>query len=327
MLIKTYIVLATHTGGRIKRGDPVHVGIYACDHCEKQFEKRASQMIGKSHHFCSKPCRNAECKRSGKIGVARTKTCLERYGVQNTFQSPELQARIRLTVKERYAVDHIMHLSSVREKISKANVIRWNMMTNETLRTMQRKKKVTCMRLYGVEHPMKSAHIRQRATQSMIDHGFLRSKAERFLESMLVSLFGRHDVMTQVWQNNVAGRNHPVDLYVSSLKLMIEYDGYWHCREDIKERDEEFNAWCIVQKRKLLRVSETELAIILERTASRLPKKTKQLEELATNKALSNLRRTVMLAAASDQRVMHANDYTITMPPTTAASVKLEPNV
>jgi very-short-patch-repair endonuclease len=327
VLLKIQTTKASRTGGRIKKGDPVMIGLYRCDHCNKEFEKRCSQMIGKCNHFCSRSCRNAERTRSGLIGKTREATCIELYGVRNTFQSDVFQAKTSETMLQRYGVVHAMDIPAAREKVTQANIQRWALTTTEDIANIQHKKRMTCIERYGVEHPMMSIDVRQRATQSMLDRGFLRSKAERFLESMLVTLFGRHDVMTQIWQNNVAGRNHPVDIYVRSLRLMIEYDGYHHHRPEVKQRDEEFNIWCVNHNRRLLRITESELSTVLGRIQTRLPNRLKRLAELATPEALSTLHSLVTIASTMQVNIITAHTVlqTITTPPTTASCVKLEP--
>lgn len=289
------------------------MGVYECDHCNMVIERRVSQMKGKVNHFCTRACMNAERGGDGLIGKTRNQTCLELFGVPNAFQSPEKQVKAQQTMLRRYGVEHAMGVREARLKVINANIRRWRNTTDIDRQVMQNKRKATCIERYGVDHPMKSPTIAQRATQTMLDHGFLRSRGEKLLHAMLVELYTNNDVLTQVWQNNVAGRNHPVDLYVKSLRLLIEFDGNWHhSRDHIKQRDKEFDAWCVDKGRKLLRISEAELCVMLGCRTHRLPaaRSNRSIETLISTQALSSLRMLVERAAALPQMVFSASDIT-----------------
>lgn len=328
MILRTHFLKATHTGGRIRKGSDVEVGVFACDHCKKEFEKRLSQMKDKTNHFCSKRCVHNERKASGLVGRSRIETCKNRWGVSNTFQSPEKQAKARQTLLTTYGVSHSMHIPEVVQKLSQANIKRWSLMSSDVCTLIQEKRKVTCIKRYGVDHPMKSSIVANRVLQAMLDGGHLRSKGERLIERMLCMIFERENVQTQVWQNNVAGRNHPVDFYIKSHRLMIEFDGdYWHDRISTKIRDEEFNTWCVENKRKLVRISESELTTFLGRTSRRLPRQ-EHLDALITQQTLDGFRALINNTVTSIHvgTVVTLTDLQrMTTPPTTASDVKFEP--
>ena len=78
-----------------------------------------------------------------KIAEKRRKTNLERYGVENTFQSEEKKEKIKQTMKEKYGVEHPLQS---KEFMNKA--------------------KDTMIERYGVEHALHSEELRDKILQT-----------------------------------------------------------------------------------------------------------------------------------------------------------------
>lgn len=302
MLIRVYERPALRTGGRIKAGDLLRICVFRCDLCEKEFEKRQTQT-NSTYNFCSKDCLHEARKPGGLVNRAVKNACTQKYGVENAFQSDVIREKIKQVYLEKYGVDHPMRTDDNRLRQSEKNRIRWkDMSSTERLRISQ-KTKSTCLTRYGVDAPMKDPEIRRKATQTMLDGGFLRSRGEKFLQALLEKAFVSSSISVQVWKNNVAGRSHPADLRVDSLGILIEYDGnYWHSR--CAARDQEFNDWCVLNGQKLLRISEEDLCLLFETGTKRLPRSIKKLENLMIQKNINKVRRIVECASEAQETVI-----------------------
>ena len=98
--------------------------------------------------YCT-PCTKNNAKEKSK------KTCLEKYGVVNPFQSEENKKKIKATCLEKYGVENAMKLDATKEKYKKTCLEKYgceNTFQNEELK---KKMKETCLQKYGVESATK----------------------------------------------------------------------------------------------------------------------------------------------------------------------------
>ena len=65
------------------------------------------------------PCNSAEAK------AKRERTCIERYGVKNIFQSEVIKSKIKKTLLSKYGVDNISKSEDVIEKRKQTNIERY----------------------------------------------------------------------------------------------------------------------------------------------------------------------------------------------------------
>lgn len=104
---------------------------FKCDRCGSCFKSAC----------CTQTLSNQLCK-SCKI----KHTNLERYGVENVFQSKEIKSKIKETLIKSYGVDNVSKLNSVKNK-----------------------KKQTCFKNYNVEYPSQSKEIREKIINTNIE--------------------------------------------------------------------------------------------------------------------------------------------------------------
>lgn len=104
--------------------------------------------------FCSQKC-------SANSDSTRNKyrqTCLDKYGVENVYQSKEIKDKIKTTNLERYGVPYAFQIEEVQEK-------------SRSPETTQ-KRKDTLLKKYGVDNPLKSSEIQKKvykkATQTKL---------------------------------------------------------------------------------------------------------------------------------------------------------------
>lgn len=120
-------------------------------------------------------CRNCQLKISakGKDGISanekRKKTCLERYGVENTFQSPEKKEKIKQTCMERYGYENAAQVPTIKEKAKRNNLEKYGVTCTLNTEENIKKKKATWIEHYGVDNPNKSSLIREKTKQTNIE--------------------------------------------------------------------------------------------------------------------------------------------------------------
>ena len=113
--------------------------------------------------FCSHECANG----SDDVRDRRKQTTIEKYGVENVFQSPEKRAKSRATIQKRYGVDHQMHVPAVLEKIRATNNERYGTEWQIASEPTRDSAAATNVQRYGHENVFSSPEIRARITGSM----------------------------------------------------------------------------------------------------------------------------------------------------------------
>ena len=159
---KKYIKL----GYDVKVGDIIFINIielpngshvlvnFICDYCNMQAQKEYRKLYNNPKHSCNK----TECIRS------RVKdTNLERYGVENPFQSKEFKQKIKETNLERYGVEHVSQRSDVKEKTKETNLGRYGVDNFFESSTFKDKSRETNIERYGVEQFTESTNFKEKS--------------------------------------------------------------------------------------------------------------------------------------------------------------------
>ena len=106
-------------------------GICKTENCNNTFTKGFRALL-KPNGYCS------ECSKN--VGKEKyKKTCLEKYGVEYSTQSKDVQNKMKKTLLEKYGVEHISHSKEIKEKTKK-----------------------TCLEKYGVDVPSKCKQIQDK---------------------------------------------------------------------------------------------------------------------------------------------------------------------
>ncbi|MFW6172465.1 MAG: DUF7487 domain-containing protein, partial [Elusimicrobiota bacterium] len=102
--------------------------------------------------------------RSSKESQERTKkTNLERYGVENPFQSEEIKEKIRQSNIEKYGVDHPQQNRDIQNKTKQTNLERYGYDNPLKDRDSMKEK---MLKKYGVNNPQKCKNIRDKTRSS-----------------------------------------------------------------------------------------------------------------------------------------------------------------
>lgn len=141
--------------------------------------------------------------------VKRNKTMLERYGVLEPNQNPEIKNRMLETLKqtnlEKYGVEYAMQNPEIAKLSSEL-------------------RQESMLHRYGAANSVQIPEIKEKIFQSRRKNGTLSSSAsEDALYELLIKQFGEFDVL----RNVEIDHRYPfkVDFYIKSLDLFIELNG------------------------------------------------------------------------------------------------------
>ena len=102
----------------------------------------------------------------------RVATTLDKYGVENVFQSEDIKRKSVETMMDRYGVSHNTHVESARNKRARTNLRKYgheNVFGNSDV---QEKRRQSMLRNHGVVYPQQSPEIRARTiTTNMERYG------------------------------------------------------------------------------------------------------------------------------------------------------------
>lgn len=159
-----------------------------CIECGTKWKPRYSGLSTKSFNelrFCSNKCsaNNKEVQRKQKhtykektgydcgFQSPKTKqTILERYGVENVFQSEEIKEKIKQTNLQRYGVEFISQSQQNPEKVKRTNIERYGVENVFQSEEIKEKIKQTNLQRYGVENVShnEEIHIKQNKVRNKI---------------------------------------------------------------------------------------------------------------------------------------------------------------
>lgn len=129
--------------------------------CNKIFNK-LFRNLKKSNAYCEF-CTSANRK------IKATKSFLNKYGVENPFQSEYIKEKIKKTNLETYGVEYHTQSSIVRSKIKKTNLEKYGVEYTIQSSIVIDKIKKTNLEKYGVENPFQSKHIKEKIKKTNLE--------------------------------------------------------------------------------------------------------------------------------------------------------------
>ncbi|MGM9608341.1 MAG: hypothetical protein ACI3XJ_12635 [Oscillospiraceae bacterium] len=131
-----------------------------CDYCGREY------MTSNAKNYRSSCTKHAcpQCNRAKARDVM-----MEKYGVTNPFELPEIQERIRQTNIEKYGVANPAKLESVKEKMQQTMIERYgaaNPMQSDEIKSRVRK---TCLEKYGVINPSSADVCKEKRRNTMLE--------------------------------------------------------------------------------------------------------------------------------------------------------------
>ena len=127
------------------------------------------------------------------------KTCLEKYGVENAFQSTEVKDKIKSTNLKRYGVENPIQSKEIQDKIKQTCLEKYGVEHPMLTIEVKNKIKQTCLEKYGVEHHSKCASVFQHYKNTCLEkYGFDNYELYYAWENIknlknIVPLFSKND--------------------------------------------------------------------------------------------------------------------------------------
>lgn len=219
-----------------------------CDYCglimSKPWHKYLSQHDEK-YGDCCKACRKYKTKN----------TVLDKYGVDNVFQSEDIKNKIKDTMVERYGETNPMNVESFKQKQQDSVLEKYGVDNPSKSDIIKDKKKNTCLENYGVDNPMKCSDIcidvinKQRNFYESIG-STPSSKLEIAMCDVVKSIYGEMATPSRA----IGYYTLDCELIIGNAIIDIEYDGlYWHSSEQAIKRDRRRDAYMKHNGYKVLR--------------------------------------------------------------------------
>ena len=220
---------------------------------------------------CSNQCITKDKECLEKIARTFKKTSLEKYGVENPYQSEEIKQKIRNKLIERYGVDNPSKSEEIRRKIKNTNLEKYGytcamnspeikeQIKQKNLKNLgvewpgqseicREKAKKTLKEKYGYENSQQVPEIKMKTYHTKKKKGLIwKSKEEEMIRDILLEEY--HDLIYHHWSNQYP---HICDYYIPSLDLYIELQSHGsHYRRLFRNTKEDQEELTIIREKSL----------------------------------------------------------------------------
>lgn len=218
-------------------------------------------------------------------------TCLEKYGVENTFQAEKFKEKAKETRLKKYGVEYSGQIKESKEKRKLTNRLRYGAETysqsenfrqenryifydslvlnlkNKKIEVLQNKEeyskciygKFKCLRCNSVwdSEENNSQHIFCKKCQKL-PYSLKEKEVLDFVKTLYNGEILENDKIALAEENG-KGNQKELDIYLPQLKLGIEFNGdFWHSLEEVKQRDAEKKTLCEQKGISLIVIKESE---------------------------------------------------------------------
>jgi hypothetical protein len=184
-----FIEIKEITSKKQSRTSTRQIAVLKCDICKIIFERKIAEYKPEAQfHFCGKDCTNAACKTLLKS--AKEKTCLEKYGVINVFQTEAVKAKLKETCLEKFGFENVSHSPEIAAKKIKNSLEKYGTEypnQNEEIKKrimdislekygnvcslknpeIQAKSIATCQEKWGVDHAYQAKEVHDKIGEAM----------------------------------------------------------------------------------------------------------------------------------------------------------------
>lgn len=132
--------------------------------------KKTKEQLNLNRSNSAKKTYSSKSKEEmNNIKEKRKKTNIERFGVENCYQSEKIKQKIKETCLEKYGVEHHNQREDVKRKIDKSTIKSQG--AKRSLQTIngQQKYKNTCLERYGVENTFQSEEKKNKIKTTNIE--------------------------------------------------------------------------------------------------------------------------------------------------------------
>ena len=194
-----------------------------CDYCHKTIKKvYKTLLIEREKSFTKKDC-CSEC-----IHIKNIETNIEKYGVENPMDRPEVVENLKKSVFEKYGVEYISQWPEMKK-------IKKDILTNKTeevLSAQKEKTRLTMQERYGVNCGFQLPLARKR----LFEIRSAASSQQIKLYEILKNIYGEENVCINFSLNTLS---LDIVLSIGNIYIDIEYDSwYWHEPKRDRKRDE-----------------------------------------------------------------------------------------
>ena len=133
---------------------------------KNNIKKSKEQLNAERSKLCKKAYHDKSNNEINKIKEKRKQTNMERFGVENPYQSKEIQEKIKQKNLELYGVEYATQRKDVKEKIDKSTLESQGAKRYLQTEEGQNKFKQSCLEKYGVENPYQSEEKKEKIKQT-----------------------------------------------------------------------------------------------------------------------------------------------------------------
>lgn len=112
--------------------------------------------------FCSKKCTSNNPSLKTKRNESRKQTIQNKHGVENVFQTKEIQEKRKKTIFEKYNTTNVMLVEDVKNKRTNTNKQRYNQTCPLLNKSVKQKTIDTNLSVYGTSHASSSQQIKDK---------------------------------------------------------------------------------------------------------------------------------------------------------------------
>jgi hypothetical protein len=168
----------------INRFIKVH-GTELYDYSKVQYHSKGEKItvICKKHHF--EFIISPDCHWRGQSGCItcskekRINTNLEKYGVENPFQSDVCKEKSKITCLEKYGFSHPMKNDDVKETLKQSFLLNFGVENPQQNERVRLKTKETCLNNYGVEYPLQNTSVLSKVKSTNIEKYGVENQFQR----------------------------------------------------------------------------------------------------------------------------------------------------
>ena len=124
--------------------------------------------------YCSHKCAATSPERLEKV----KKTSLERYGVENAFQSKEIQEKQKKTCVEKYGVENVFQNEEIKDKIKQTNLERYGVEFVQQSEEIKERAKKTNLERYGVEYSSQRQEVKEKTIKTNLERYGAKAPAQ-----------------------------------------------------------------------------------------------------------------------------------------------------
>lgn len=178
-----------------------------------------------------------------KINIVekRKDTMLDRYGVEQSFQSDDIMNKMKQSNLEKYGSENPFQVEEFKQKARDSMIEKYGVNYSFEREDVRNQCKKTCVEKYGVEYVSQNKEEQLKnlikAEKTLASYGVNGSLGEQEVRKFVNSLgFETEKKYIPLYEKNKWIKNFEIDIFIPSKKVGIEFNGnYWHSNDILKD--------------------------------------------------------------------------------------------